>query len=407
LKVVGAVTPGLNIFNSVPLNYDFGEVFVAAIPIALIAYMESFSVGRKIAVQTNELHILNASQELWANGVANLFGSISGAYPVSGSFSRSALNYASGCKTPLSKVTTLIVVLVALSTLTDTFRYIPQASLAAVIFAAISSLISFTDLWENFKHSKRDFFVLLSTWIITLTFNTELGIAIGLALSIAVYCLDIVLLTNAKPEIVDNGGSEIQVVKINSDMTFLTANEVRDTISTLTFVKEFNEESVSLLRISDKVYHHVSSSFDSVLNIKTLEYVSDLPRAIVIDLAAVRLIDITGFHAFKEIFQAGRAKGIKYVLYNVRDVLKHPLEKFGLYNDDSSLEVNLELYQSQSAIHTKSQFLKSPSYSKIAPTEVDGTVKRENSGVQVVAVTSSNKYNDENAKENADENATL
>ena len=57
-----------------------------------VLFMESYSVARRIASTNNELHILNASQELIANGVANLLGSVSSAYPVSGSFSRSSLN---------------------------------------------------------------------------------------------------------------------------------------------------------------------------------------------------------------------------------------------------------------------------------------------------------------------------
>lgn len=59
--------------------------------------MESYSVARRIASTNNELHILNASQELFANGVANLLGSVSSAYPVSGSFSRSSLNQGMCC----------------------------------------------------------------------------------------------------------------------------------------------------------------------------------------------------------------------------------------------------------------------------------------------------------------------
>ena len=57
-----------------------------------VLFMESYSVARRIASTNNELHILNASQELVANGIANLLGSVSSAYPVSGSFSRSSLN---------------------------------------------------------------------------------------------------------------------------------------------------------------------------------------------------------------------------------------------------------------------------------------------------------------------------
>ena len=54
-------------------------------------------MARRIASTNNELHILNASQELFANGVANLLGSVSSAYPVSGSFSRSSLNQGMCC----------------------------------------------------------------------------------------------------------------------------------------------------------------------------------------------------------------------------------------------------------------------------------------------------------------------
>ena len=58
--------------------------------------MESYAVARRIASINNELHLLNPSQELFANGVANLLGTISSAYPVSGSFSRSSLNQTVG-----------------------------------------------------------------------------------------------------------------------------------------------------------------------------------------------------------------------------------------------------------------------------------------------------------------------
>ena len=74
------------------IKHNFGKFFADCIPIALVLYMESYSVARRIASANNELHLLNASQELVANGVANLLGAVSSAYPVSGSFSRSSLN---------------------------------------------------------------------------------------------------------------------------------------------------------------------------------------------------------------------------------------------------------------------------------------------------------------------------
>ena len=136
LSVVGNVIPGLNFVAAPKLPYPFGQFLISCLPVTFIAFMESYAVANRIATQRNELHILNASQELFAVGVANLMASVSQAYPVCGSFSRSALNAASGARTPLSKVTCLIVVIVALNNLTSTFYYIPQSALAAVIWVS-------------------------------------------------------------------------------------------------------------------------------------------------------------------------------------------------------------------------------------------------------------------------------
>jgi SulP family sulfate permease len=161
--------------------------------------MESYAVARRIASANNELHILNASQELFANGVACLLGSISSAYPVAGSFSRSALNQACGAKTPLSKVTTLCVILIALSFLTESFFYIPKAALAAIIMVAIGGLINITDFWEAWKHDKKDFLVMSITLVVTFVFESAYGLAAGIGISIVFYLADLAFSTKAAP----------------------------------------------------------------------------------------------------------------------------------------------------------------------------------------------------------------
>lgn len=389
LKCVGAVASGVNILNIPSFKFDFGEIFVAAIPLALISYMESYSVARKIAAQTNELQLLNASQELWANGVANLLGAVSSAYPVSGSFSRSALNYASGAKTPLSKIVTMIVVIVALSTLTNTFKYIPQSALAAVIFAAVTNLISFTDLWHAWKFSKKDFFTMLFTWIMVLTFNTEIGILVGLASSILIFLVDVVQLTNSKPTLIETHGenADIRIVKVGGDITFLTANEIRDFVSNLTFTKEFTEDSLVLMDSSSRMYHRVSSSFEQVFHVKDFAYVDELPRAIILDLSMVRVIDLTGLQAFEEILKEGRGKGIKFVLMNCIDALKPDFRKIGLFSDESSLEINLECFLKNSAIVRTSSEEKmddsTTKYGVLPPVEEDNNKHNFEIGVEL------------------------
>eukprot|EP01035_Chromulina_nebulosa_P028440 gene28440-37541_t len=95
LKVLGSSIPSeLNFFHSPNLRWNFPQLLIDVIPLALVAFMESYSVAHRISAQKNELHFLNPSQELFANGIANFMASVSSGYPVAGSFSRSSLNAA-------------------------------------------------------------------------------------------------------------------------------------------------------------------------------------------------------------------------------------------------------------------------------------------------------------------------
>lgn len=85
---------------------------------------------------------INPNQELIAIGVTNTVGSCFGAYPATGSFSRTALKARSGVRTPAAGILTAIVVIVALYGLTKAFFWIPTAGLSAVIIHAVADLVA-------------------------------------------------------------------------------------------------------------------------------------------------------------------------------------------------------------------------------------------------------------------------
>ena len=87
-------------------------------------------------------YVINPNQELIAIGVTNTVGSCFGAYPATGSFSRSALNSKSGVRTPAAGILTAIVVIVALYGLTSAFFWIPTAGLSAIIIHAVADLVA-------------------------------------------------------------------------------------------------------------------------------------------------------------------------------------------------------------------------------------------------------------------------
>lgn len=95
---------------------------------------------------------INATQEMLALGLCNVAGSFVRSMPVTGSFTRTAVNNASGVKTTLGGLLTGSMVLLALGLLTSTFFYIPKATLAAVVICAMFYLFDFDaiiTLWRT------------------------------------------------------------------------------------------------------------------------------------------------------------------------------------------------------------------------------------------------------------------
>ena len=351
LKLVGTVPSGVNIYRVPTLQYEFWSFLAECIPIALILFMESYSVGRRIAIKRNELHIMNASQELWANGIANLVGSVSTSYPVSGSFSRSSLNYLSGARTPLSKTTTVIGVIIALNTLTSFFYFIPKAALTAVIFVALYALLGLEDIWEAFVNSKKDFFVLITTLTVTFVFDTAIGIALGLGLSFFIFVAEFVMSSHHKPILVENPKTNhgIAVVKIASDLNFLTGPRIKDFISSL-ITRELPPPDSETSR-SERIFQKITSFLDHWLipAVRTSPFAKDqLPLAVIIDLESSLIVDLSGLNVLKEFGIEARDKFVKVAFINVPEHLYPDFEKFGIDNDVSNKYVNLDSYISKS-----------------------------------------------------------
>lgn len=376
LKLVGSVTPGLNILRipntslSAATAASASSLVGPVIGITLVICMESYSIGRRLAVARNELYLHNASQEMFALGLANLLTTISSSIPATGTVSRSSVANAAGNRTQLTHLIAMVIILLALSTLTSSFYYIPQASLAAVIFAAIGRMITIEDFWQAWKHSKKDFITMLASAVFTLFFNSELGLAVGFGVAGLLYLVDVVMLTNAAPyvyqEAVSNDG--IDVVSIGSDITFLTVPSIRKLISSLMAVAptpvynnqdESRKSSLStsvvhrMNRFSDRLTQRVSSRLDSALYSYWHKevFIDILPRAIVLDLLHVRVIDLSGLKSLAELMGEGRSKNIRFVVINVRQELMEQLTHFGLYSDVSDEVVNLDKYLDMETNH--------------------------------------------------------
>jgi MFS superfamily sulfate permease-like transporter/ActR/RegA family two-component response regulator len=195
--VVGEVPRGLPEIKAPDMDIKTILRFLpmAAI-ISLLGFMEAISIAKAMAVRTGQR--LDVNQELIGQGLANVFGAFTRSYPVSGSFSRSALNAGAGAVTGLSSVFTGLVVVVTLIFLTPLLHYIPQSVLAAVIMSAVIGLINAKGFIHAYRAQRYDGIIAVVTFVATLAFAPHLdrGIMIGVVLSVGHY-----LYRNMKPKL--------------------------------------------------------------------------------------------------------------------------------------------------------------------------------------------------------------
>jgi SulP family sulfate permease len=184
--VVGDVPQGLPAFSLPPLRPELAVALLpAAFIVALMSFMEAASSAKLISGRTRAAW--RQDQELVAQGLAKLGATFTGGMPVSASFSRSALNYASDARTGLSSLVTAAVVLLSLLYLTPLLWHLPKPVLAAVILQAVVGLLDFKVLRRAWRASRDDGAAAALTFLATLAFapNIQNGLFTGLMLSLA------------------------------------------------------------------------------------------------------------------------------------------------------------------------------------------------------------------------------
>jgi SulP family sulfate permease len=161
------------------------DLLPTAMMIALIGFMEAISVAKAIA--SRHKYEVNANRELVALGASNLSAFFTGAYPVTGGFSRSAVNDQAGARTPLASLITAAGIAISLLFLTPLFYAMPKAVLASIVMVAVSSLIDFKAPLRLWHVRRSDAALLALTFISTLAVGIGQGILIGVLVSLGAF----------------------------------------------------------------------------------------------------------------------------------------------------------------------------------------------------------------------------
>ncbi|XP_068177317.1 sodium-independent sulfate anion transporter isoform X2 [Antennarius striatus] len=208
------------VVSFVEIVKGFGEG-LAVIP--LMGLLESIAIAKAFASQNN--YRINVNQELLAIGVTNTLGSFVSAYPVTGSFGRTAVNSQTGVCTPAGGVITGTIVLVSLRFLMPILYYIPKASLGAVIICAVTPMCDLRILAKMWRISKLDLLPFGVTFLLSF-WEVQYGIIGGVATSGA-----LLLYNMARPQIkVSDHG--MLVIELGSGLSFPATEYLSNLIHT-------------------------------------------------------------------------------------------------------------------------------------------------------------------------------
>ena len=153
--------------------------------IALLVFVESISVVRMLAARSRST--IDPNRELVALGIANIGASLTGGYPVTGGFSRTAVNFDAGARTGIASLVTAAFVMLTILYIAPYLAFIPRAALAAVILIAVAGLIDIKVITSLFHVKRNDGYVLLATFATTLVSGVEHGLLAGVLISLALH----------------------------------------------------------------------------------------------------------------------------------------------------------------------------------------------------------------------------
>ncbi|WP_460753275.1 SulP family inorganic anion transporter [Marinomonas epiphytica] len=183
VSIIGSVSSHSLSLNLQEVTWQTAkQLLPSAILISIVGFIGSVSVAQSFAAKRRQ--DINPNQELVGLGLANLGSALSGAFPVTGGFSRTVLNTDCGAKSPMTGILSALFILLTLLYLTPLFYYLPTAILAAIISISMMQLVSVEDLKLLWRFSKKEAYLLIITFCVVMIEGMETGLICGVILSV-------------------------------------------------------------------------------------------------------------------------------------------------------------------------------------------------------------------------------
>ena len=307
VKIVGDIPGGLPSFHIFSMNWDSIQTLLpTAFTIAFVGFMESIAVAKAIQARHKD-YKLDANQELKALGIANIAGSFFKSFPVTGGFSRTAVNDQAGAKTGFASIISASLIIITLLFLTSYFYYLPNAVLAAIIIVAVYGLIDFKEARYLWKTDRTDFFLFISAAIGTLVLGIEEGIILGVILSLALLIFRVSYPHYSQLGLINNGREFINVL--------------RDKNAKI-------DNKIVIMRFDAQLFFANINYFREKVELLIGE--RKQPEFFILDARPISTVDSTAIHALHELIDELKSNGITFMIANVIGPVRDKLGSSGI-----------------------------------------------------------------------------
>jgi SulP family sulfate permease len=186
VPVVGALPSGIPPLSLPSFDAEsWRKLFPTALALTVLGLTEAVSIARAVGIKSGQR--IDGNQEFVGQGLSNIAGAFSSAYPSSGSFNRSGVNYEAGARTPLAAVFSAVLLLIVLVAVAPFAAYLPLAVMAALLFVVAWGLVDIAEMRRIVRASRGEALVLALTFLATLAIQLEFAIFVGVLASLLVY----------------------------------------------------------------------------------------------------------------------------------------------------------------------------------------------------------------------------
>lgn len=289
------------------INWEtINSLISPAFTIAMLGAIESLLSATVADGVVGERH--NSNTELIAQGAANMVSPIFGGIPVTGAIARTMTNINNGGRTPIAGIIHAAVLLLILLFLAPLAAYIPMSCLAAILVVVAYNMSGWRTIRSLSKLRNTDVIVLWITLFLTVIFDLNIAIEIGLLLAVILFL----------KRVTEN--TRVSVIRKD-----LNLDDDDHNLSTLEEEHLKLEKGVEIYEIDGPFFFGVANKFDEQMRI-----LAEKPKVRILRMRKVPFIDSTGIHNLEIFIKSAHKDKILVILSGVHEPVQKTLAKGGI-----------------------------------------------------------------------------